>query len=583
MRLHRGHTPNPLQKEHQEYLRWIENLSKVEIDPKTKDEMGRNALMTLFEKNSSVSLVYRMVEAARSGNGQISGKSVPHISTNEGIFWEGSENYQGLMDSHRKWIKSQDEGGEYPNPQVTISYNFQADESEAAKYRQRLEDEILQKKLEVARVLIPSLLQAGIDIDAVDNEGKTALVIAKERGDKALKQALLENGANEFDLKKLDPEFSYLTDRADERNISRGMGKWFMLSELISLGIRNRKLGEYPFAKLNEDNSISFFTESEFSGNPRSAELAPTERIKMIKEDFVTEQLRYQARKFKFPIIGDGDILEIKEGEGAASDVIEYKLNLSPRDLDAILMQNDGYRGYRNSGGESVLSLCKNFTMKDGAIMLFPAFMTEEDRELLVQAAGCQYCEMPSLQLMHLLPNYKREIAPRHEREGLSFHWLPGEVADALCLDRTDILQIILKILSDNGIAVSENGDESIPKALRIEDGDKLKTLRVVEIDQSSRDFYSLYGNLSEEALVSLKSVEVGTDTFLAATQECLKNKTASSPKGRAKLDSAQELIQEMIVARSLAHTSKSERPTFVQKLRNSTNSTERNDQNQNR
>ena len=589
MPLHSGVRPDRLQKSYQEYLERLQNLLEDKIDPMAMNERGQNALMRLFENDFSVSLIYEMVEEAKKGGGKISGSRFGYASAEGGDFREGTEEYEKLLNLNQEWIKSLNDGDEIPSPNITFYSIFCPDEGAEEVYKKKLEDEILQKKLEVARVLIPKLLHAGIDIDAVDHEGKTALVIAEEERDTALKQALLENGANEFDLKKLNPEFKYLTDRTDQRNISRDVGEWFSISSSISVSIKNRKFGEYPFAKLNEDNSISFFTKKEPSGNPA---LEPAEHIKIIKEDFVTEQLRYQAKKSKFPIIGGGDILEIKEGEGAASDLIEYKLNLSPHDLNSILMQSDGYRGYRSSGGESILSLCKNFEMKDGAIMLFPAFVPEGGQELFVQAAGCQYCEMPALQLMRLLPNYQNEIAPRHERAGFSFHWLPREVEDALHLDRSDLLQITRQMLSDNGLVTSEDGDEDIPITLKIENGEKLKTLRVVEMDDTSRNFYSLYGNLAEDELANLKSVEVGTEAFLLAIQEHLKNKTSIGVEGGARLTGAKDLIQEMIVARATPVVLEEESPrpvvanarrSLVSRLCDSINPFKRNGSNQNR
>lgn len=584
--------PDHLQRRYQEYLERLQNLLKDEIDPMAMNERGQNALMRLFENDFSVSLIYEMVEEAKKGNGKIPGSTsrASYFLTRGKIFKEGSKEYEKLLNQYRQSIKSLDDGDAIPEVGGPItSYVFCPDQHAEEVYKKKLEDEILQKKLEVARVLIPKLLHAGIDIDAVDHEGKTALVIAEEERDTALKQALLENGANEFDLKKLNPKFKYLTDRTDQRNISRDVGEWFSISSSISVSIKNRKFGEYPFAKLNEDNSISFFTKKEPSGDPV---FEPAEHIKIIKEDFVTEQLCYQAKKSKFPIIGGGDILEIKEGEGAASDLIEYKLNLSPHDLNSILMQSQGYRGYRSSGGESILSLCKNFEMKDGAIMLFPAFVPEGGQELFVQAAGCQYCEIPALQLMRLLPNYQNEIAPRHEREGFSFHWLPREVEDALHLDRLDLLEITHQMLSDNGLVTSEDGDEDIPITLKIENGEKLKTLRVVEMDDTSRNFYSLYGNLAEDELANLKSVEVGTEAFLLAIQEHLKNKTSIGVEGGARLTGAKDLIQEMIVARATPVVLEEESPrpvvanarrSLVSRLCDSINPFKRNGSNQNR
>ena len=182
MPLHSGARPDRLQRSYQEYLERLQNLLKDEIDPMAMNERGQNALMRLFENDFSVLLIYEMVEEAKKGNGKIPGSTsrASYFLTRGKIFEEGSEEYEELLNQYRQSIKSLDDGDEIPSPNITFYSIFCPDEHSEETYNKKLEDEILQKKLEVARVLIPKLLHAGIDIDAVDHEGKTALVIAEE-------------------------------------------------------------------------------------------------------------------------------------------------------------------------------------------------------------------------------------------------------------------------------------------------------------------------------------------------------------------------------------------------------------------
>jgi hypothetical protein len=67
------------------------------------------------------------------------------------------------------------------------------------------------------------------------------------------------------------------------------------------------------------------------------------------------DQLKEHCEKNNFQIIGNVNIVEKDIHE--ASNLVEYKINISPENLDSILKLTRSY-AYRDEG--SLLKLCKN-------------------------------------------------------------------------------------------------------------------------------------------------------------------------------------------------------------------------------
>ena len=336
---------------------------------------------------------------------------------------------------------------------------------------------------------------------------------------------------------------SYFFDPEDVRSFSRHNGGSEFVGGILA-AVKNIGSAKYPWVKLNADNSISVFTSDEdVALESRYATDHNKNFREKIKEEHIVKQLEYHALGLT---IGGKKLLETKPSEYG---VTEHQFNISPENFDGILKLSSAY-GYR--ADNSILKLKKNFTLKDGVIRLFPVTQAGGG-DLAIQAAGCQLTEMPTLQLMRLLPNYETEILPRHREKGFSFHRVPHEVESGLGLvSNISLPKIMKKIFSNNGIDVMEHSSGFVPDCsaeelaackdfskmkykhkesdrewfganpdtLIIKDKTKQSGISVVEMDAATKDFYLLYGNISAEALDSCQSVEVKTLDFLLGIQE---------------------------------------------------------------
>lgn len=347
---------------------------------------------------------------------------------------------------------------------------------------------------------VKALLDADASVNIADKSGRTAIQIAYDNDHHELIDTLLDHGASEFDLKLCKPEYRYLRDQADPKNISNDGSAWHDIAEVMIRAVKNRERKEFPFVQKNGDGSVSLFLSDE-AFEPKY--LDENFREKMKSED-VSQQLQYQAHKLGAKIIGDEKLLEIKAHKD--TNLTEYKFNISAENLDSIMMKNPYYTGYK--GENSLLKLTKNFAMKDGVIRLFPALISED--KVFVQAAGCQVLEMPTVQLLYALPDYESEILPRHQQEGHSFHWIPKEVEEALHLDRNNFKKFLDSVFSANGISATfSTSDDDASIDLAIADPSKLHSVSMVEMDEDAKDFYAMYGNIPAEELESCVSVEV--------------------------------------------------------------------------
>lgn len=402
--------------------------------------------------------------------------------------------------------------------------------------------------------VVKALLNAGAKVDIADNSGQTAIQKVYEGDHHELVDILLEHGANEFDLKLCQPEYRYLRDQTDPKNISNDGGVWHEIAEVMILAVRNRDRKEFPFMQKNGDGSVSLFLSDE-TFEPKY--LDENFREKMKSED-VPQQLQYQAHEHGAKIIGDGNLLEIKVHED--TNLTEYKFNISAENLDSIMMKNHYYLGYRSEN--SLLKLTKNFTMKDGVIRLFPALISED--KIFVQAAGCQVFEMPTVQLLHALPDYESEILPRHRQEGNSFHWMPKEVEEALHLDRDNFAKILDSVFSSNGISSTfAKSDDDASIDLAISDPSKLHSIAMVKMDEEAKTFYAMCGNISVEDLEGCLSVEVDLIELLASIRGNLESDKS------ADLTVIDRMIEiEMVKKKSVAPSS-APIPTAVDRVAN--------------
>ncbi|MES2961007.1 MAG: hypothetical protein V4694_01335 [Pseudomonadota bacterium] len=490
-----------------QHLKYVEQLLEQGANLDIKNLQGRNALMELFGRVNSLIYHYadeRMQDAKRER--KIVGEQVrTYTIEREQVTFKEEDVPEKIV---------RDEGS-------SISVWTRFKEEDEKEFMDEAKESLREQKKSNASKVIKALLKAGVDIDELDREGKSALVIAHDRRDEEMVDVLLQAGANEFELKILDPEYKYLNDQQDRRNIHDDRSEWYQFVSSITEGVQNKDLNKYPRALSNlADNSVSFFVSTETYEKSRS--YYPDHNhsfISSIEAGYFVEQLKFQSRQLGFKKLSGKDFLEIKPGE--LGDVIEYKFNISAENLDSILQLNPIYSGYRNEG--SILKLVKDFSLKPGSIMLWPLQSLDEDGKVFhVMAAGCQTTELPTLQLMKLLPNYESEILPRHKESGFSFHWTPKEVEDGLLMGRGSVIKVLKKIFLDNGIKVTEGNSQSFaenPEILQIEDRDKMHGIRIVPMDENSQDFYALYGNIAKEELSHCVSLEVKVETFLEAIE----------------------------------------------------------------
>ncbi len=373
--------------------------------------------------------------------------------------------------------------------------------------------------------------------DIVDGRLTEEVKEQEEKCDESKTQALLEDKVSKFDLIKKDPKFLYLTDVNDFRNIAcEAIGcTWRDFSEAITNAIKNRinDAADYPTALLNNDGSVSFLFSHESKDYKQLEEF--------LKQEYVATQFEFYTIKNGFELKGE-KVMEVIVNDDVTKTT-ECRFNLSADELHDIMMLNYQYRGYRNEN--SITKLNKDFSMKEGMIRLFPISKEKsvigykesfckgnetivEEREAeaySVGVAGCQTYEIPSIQLMRLLPNYESEIAPERKKNGGYFHWVPQEVERALTLHWNDLRLVLKKIFSDNGIALVERQEKEFyqePEFLVVEDAAKQRDVRLAELDEEAKDFYALYGVLPRKQLDGYQSVEVDSLAFLKAIKHVL-------------------------------------------------------------
>jgi len=413
-------------------LEIINLLLEKGVNPTIKNQQGQNSLMVLCE--DAFSAICRAVEKKVDGlNGSnIKGESYSSISVGlpiGKIFFENNDDdrdqFNYYLDDYKSTIKERNEGleGKFKY-HYAISDHFTPDEIELKKFQDNIKERLIEATVANATNAIDRFLDMGVNLNEKDNLGRLAINILQEASlGESIPNYLISKGANKYDILKHTPDYAYLLDRKDRRNICRENGEWSEISRAISQAIINRNLNKYPYAHLNDDNSISLFIDKDIQDNTFGVN-ANEHLRNLLPQSSIINQLEFQCLDHGFDIMGK-DILTTEEH----LDNIEYKINITPNNLDSILKLNPIYAGYRNDG--SVLRLNKELLLKKDSIMLFPVYQIN-DTEFNVRAAGCQLYEMPTLQLMGLLPNYKSEILPTHQKAGFRFHWIPKEVGEYL-------------------------------------------------------------------------------------------------------------------------------------------------------
>lgn len=521
----------------------IKNLLKAGADSAEVDENGCNALMLLFEHYRNYRPEQSIGLESDSASKGLRPDKVPVTEVNY-VYSDGQMVFE---DAQKERYDKVLQGAGFANLRTMTT----PDPDALSAYESELREKIKSYKLEIAREIIP-LLSA--NINTRNKDGASALVIAHQAEDRIFEQVLLENGANEFDLKVALPEYKYLTDQTDPRNFARNGCNFEQFAAVLIDGVKNKMADnqKYPQVVLNKDNSVSliFLDENAFNNIDKYRQEEVLEEIKLqdfLQQDYVIEQFKFQAQKNGLKILDEKDQpLEIIP----SLDCVECRLNFSPDDLDVIMKMNDKYTGYRNEG--SILKLNKDFVMPEGAIRIFPVFAIDESAgSFSVQAAGCQVSEMPTIQLMRLLPNYESEIAPDRKANGGYFHWVPDEIKDGLLLRSSDVSKVLNKIFSDNGIFVNDRGDQrafsQYPDLLTIQDASKQKDVRIVAMDNDSKDFYAMYGNCSVAELTNCKSVEIKTSALLQAISDHLNNSQEISGFTSEQIVQAKSNIESML------------------------------------
>ncbi len=374
------------------------------------------------------------------------------------------------------------------------------------------------------REMIQYLISYGADISALNGNRDTLLMHFDKNYNSRGVEILLKVGASKFELSKNREE--YFDDQSRDKNISHHSGDWGDLVNAIIASVKNRELNKYPYVTRNADNSISFFVSRDFDEDVGNYN---REFQNLIGQKHIVNQLEYQIYKKGFKTIDNRIAVETTYHD--IDDIDEYRINLSAENFDSILKLNPTYVGYRNEGG--LLKLVKDFSLKKGAIRMFPAFpIDQESGHYAVQAAGCNVYEMPTVQLMHLLPNCTTKSN--------YFHWIPEEVEKRLGIDRSSFPEIFHKLFNENGNAISfKDGDEGM-RELKINNNSEANPIKIVPMDDDSKWFYALYGNTSMEEAGLCCSVEISTIDLLKAVEEFLYNDAVANAE---KLKTIQQMI----------------------------------------
>lgn len=341
----------------------------------------------------------------------------------------------------------------------------------------------------------------------------------------------------------------YYSDRDDMRSIYCEMpgGEWTPFVKGILESVANRTKERYPVATLNKDNSISISLHfCETLGCPSCKESVPF-GMKFYQRDIV-KQLEFFRQAKGLPLVDPGAPLVEVKNLNKIGEVLEFRINLSPENLDALLKLTSEYGGYR--GANSVLDLSKQAKVKPGVICLSPLLPLNE-KEYFLRAAGCQLFETTGLQLLQLLPDFKGVI--------VDFHHVPKIVEDAISVSSFTCTVVLNELLQEHRmIGKDENVNVETATSFQLlsAPSGEHPRIKVVEMDALSRDIYLKFGNCDAPELTACKSLEISLLDYLNYLVNNLKARRADCEakkeeefyaKQIPKLDSSLAVLAEMI------------------------------------
>ena len=274
----------------------------------------------------------------------------------------------------------------------------------------------------------------------------------------------------------------------------------------MSKAIQNIGKNQYPYVRLNHDESISFFDESDNLN----------ENLMKLEFDIFPEILKEKAKEKRFNIIENTFNQVLEKFDHEDTGLVEYKINLSPRNLDSIL--KDISNAYFYKGDNNILNLYEN-EIPDitKTIKLFPVYDIGDDK-YAIRAAGCQMIEMPSVQLLKLMQDFlgKEKIGELNS----NFHWIPKPLEN-FGFDRSIISDAMIvalekeKSLTDNAFFTDEGikGDARKSKSSH-------PLIKIMPMNEESKNFYLKYGNIGEKELDQCESLEVDTKFFLKVIKD---------------------------------------------------------------
>ncbi len=257
---------------------------------------------------------------------------------------------------------------------------------------------------------------------------------------------------------------------------------------------------QYPILYINSDQSISLFSDRD------------EDKIFFEGSDFGVIAEKIKRHQDFNSIEFDKEFLLLSNHTDGLK---EYRFCVKLEDMDAILRNDDLYNGYKANG--SIMRLAGDFVLKKDRIRLFPVNILKDkqsDNEILfIAAIGCQITEMPSIQMIRLMPDFSKKMKV--------FHRVP-EALISKGIDASVITEAIRAILLDAGMA---EGME-VKDFFRYTQGGEVLFANIPlpqsfcyleEISDDDMAFYSTYSNLSKAEMLesNCKHLEVNTLAFL--------------------------------------------------------------------
>lgn len=304
----------------------------------------------------------------------------------------------------------------------------------------------------------------------------------------------------------------------------------FDIQHGLSRAISNLGKNKYPNIQLNSDESISIFDDA----NNLDQDLMKLEYnslTELLEEELKTKNYKKIDEKF--------DVL--KKLRHKDTNLLEYKINLTPRVFDNILKSIS--TAYFYKGENSILNLYENkIPDTKETIKLFP--VQSIDDNYIIRAAGCQLIEMPSIQLLKLMQNL---LGRENVGElNANFHWIPKPLEEKFGIWRNDIFSTINKIFKDNNLSIDDKTINRSSDVFIFQTPNQDSKVKIDNIDDEKKRFYLKYGNIGEEELSQCKSLEVDTGYFLENLLNTLKERKSRFEKNENTSERSKELFNKL-------------------------------------